>query len=354
MGPERLSWLGRWIARAALAGALGALLVGCGGGGRSSPRAAASALPGPRHVQIVRAMTTPERRALVARFRERNPGERGRTWAVNDDALGPSVMVVDPFARFLRRARLERVAATGAPRSASSSPGVDADKAADVARAFVRRNADLFGIPHAVSAGLAERVREAEPGDHASPRAIWAVRLDAPFPTKGYEAFRELDNVADVEVFIDDDGEPSSFVNLSRVHPRLALDTAPLLARDDPRLLARLLDRTVFAVVDDGRADLGSRRELEQLRRIPLGKLRADEVRRIELVVHVSTGPELAWTTYRLAYFIEVAKVREPPADDPLGGAPQVFFFRYVVDADTGDVLEDARVPVTQSSLLLP
>jgi len=28
------------------------------------------------------------------------------------------------------------------------------------------------------------------------------------------------------------------------------------------------------------------------------------------------------------------------------GPAPRFYFFRWVVDADTGDVLEDARVPL--------
>jgi hypothetical protein len=80
-----------------------ALALGCGG---ANPSRAVVATPaaGSRHVQVVHAMTTPERRALVERLRARNPGA---TWTVNEDALASTLMVVDPFAGFVRRARRE-------------------------------------------------------------------------------------------------------------------------------------------------------------------------------------------------------------------------------------------------------
>lgn len=303
-------------------------------------------------------MKTADRRALVDRFRERNPAPpgSGSEWQVNEEALTLSLTVVDPFRGFLRRAKRG-----DAPRAVSTTGPIGEGDAAIAARAFVKKNADLLGLPIAVAVGLAEQVRQVEPGDHAAPRATWAVRLDAPFPSKGFEGFHEIDNVADILVFVDDDGEISSFVNVSRIHPRLTLDTKPGLAEDDGRVIAQLVGRTVFALIDDrGHApstSSTSSSSVRELRRVPLGKVTAQDVTHVQLVVHVSTGPQLAWLTYRLAYFIEVARpaaVVDPSLDDLITGPPSFFFFRYVVDADTGDVVEDARAPVTASATAFP
>ncbi|MBX3222820.1 MAG: hypothetical protein KF795_20065 [Labilithrix sp.] len=339
MGAERLSGFVRVVVAA-----LATATVGCGAtAGRARPVAGVTARP--RHVDVVHAMTTPARRALVDRLRDRNPAPLGSRWIVNEEALSGSLTVVDPFAGFLRRARREIT--VRAPREGGALSGA---AAAESARAFVKRNADLLGLPRHVVPALAERVRAVEPADHAPPRAAWAVRFDASFASKGYEAFKEIDNAADVEVFVDDDGEVSSFVNLSRIHPHLTIDTRPALSEDDPRLLAKLVGRRLFAL--DARALGGPPRPVRELPRIPLGQVRADDVTHVQLVIHVATGPALAWLTYRLAYFIEIAK---PVAlDDDLGGVdasgaaspPQFHFFRWVVDADTGDVLEDARPPI--------
>jgi hypothetical protein len=308
-----------------------------------------------RHVQFVHAMTTPERRALVDRLRERNPAAPPSQWTVNEEALASSITVVDPFAGFLRRAR--RGEAAGAARGGGPRLHVDA---ALVARAFVKKNADLLGLPRHVVPVLAEHVRSVEPRDHAGHRAAWAVRLDAPFASKGYEGFKEIDNAADIEVFVDDDGEVSSFVNLSRIHPHLTIDTKPALAQDDPRVLAKLVGRKVFALdaadADVGR-DLDELSDVRALRRIPLGEVQAEDLARMQLVIHVSTGPRLAWLTYRLAYFVEIAKPAPEDALDAAAAAseaPRYFFFRYVVDADSGEVLEDARAPLAVPVAVAP
>lgn len=344
MGSERLI---RLVARASLVVALAAApAVGCAPA--PPPAAGVASRDRPRHLEIIRAMKTPERRALVERFREQNPAPDGAAWVVNEEALGRSLTVVEPFAGFLRRARLERGAAPGEGRA------IEADEAAASARAFVAKNAELFGLPRPVALGLAEAVRRIEPRDHAGPRAAWAVRFDATFSSRGYEAFHELDNAADVEVFVDDDGAPSAVVNLSRVHPQLTIDTRPRLGREDPQLFAHLVGRTLFALVDDGHSDLDLQRHLRALRRIPLGSLRREDIQRTQLVIHASAGPELAWLTYRLGYFVEVAK-RAPPRPGPADAEPpgsergeraEHYFFRYVIDADTGEVVEDARAPV--------
>jgi hypothetical protein len=108
----------------------------------------------------------------------------------------------------------------------------------------------------------------------------------------------------------------------------------------------------VFALVDEGG---DGARDVRELRRIPLAPIRASDVVRVQLVIHVSTGPQLVWFAYRRAYFVEVG-VSEPDAE-PTGApdekrvpGPNVYFFRYVVDADNGDVLEDARAPVVTGS----
>ena len=202
------------------------------------------------------------------------------------------------------------------------------EQATAAARTFVRKNADLLGLPRHIVIGLAEHARAVHASDHANQRATFVVRFDGPFASKGYEGFKELDNVADIDVFVDDDGEVSSFVNISRIHPRLMIDTRAALPQSD-RLVARLIGRKVFALALDPDAPVV---DVRTLGRIPLGDVQADDVKHMQLVIHAAPGPKLAWMTYRLAYFVEVTK-------------PDVFFFRYIVDADTGEVLEDSRVP---------
>ncbi|HVJ89842.1 MAG TPA: hypothetical protein VM580_08555 [Labilithrix sp.] len=283
-------------------------------------------------------MTTPRRRMLVEQLSERNPAPERSRWTVNEEALARSITVVDPFAEFLRRARRARRA-----KPAHGGVPVSEAQASESARRFVKRNADLLGLPRHVVPGLSERARVVAPNDHAD--AVWAVRFEAAFASKGYEAFKEVDNVADIEVFVADDGEVSSFVNLSRVHPHLTIDTKPALPQDDPRVIGKLVGRRVFAIVSAAETELD---RLGELRRIPLGEVRQEDVTRTQLIIHVSTGPELAWATYRLGYSVEVAKPVPAlaAAEGVHGDVPAYFFFHYVVDADTGDVLEDARAPL--------
>ena len=346
MGPERLSFLFRLCALL-----LAAATASCGGSRAHAPAPLAATAAHPRHLQIIHAMTTPQRLALVERLRERNPAPPASRWTVNEEALTRSITVVDPFAGFIRRAR--RGAAERPPRPGGAIPDAEA---ASAAREFVKKNADLLGLPRHVVPGLAELVREVKPHDHALPRATWAVRFDASFATKGYDGFDELDNHADVEVFVDDDGEVSSFVNLSRVHPHLTIDTKPSLAADDARLVAKLVGRRVFAL-DAAEPGLEALRDAREARRIPLGEVQPGDVTRMQLVIHVATGPQLAWLTYRLAYLVEIAKPVPPSVigDEPSAAVPpQYFFFRWVVDADTGDVLEDARAPLSGPAASAP
>jgi hypothetical protein len=194
-----------------------------------------------------------------------------------------------------------------------------------------------------VALGLGEQASAIEAADRArttgAPRASrFRVRFDAAFPTKGYEAFRELDNTIDVEVFLDGAGEVIAFVNLSKVHPHLALDTRPDLGPGDPRVVEKLLGRTLFALAGEPPGpDPLAPDDARELRRLPLGPIQPEDVERVAPVILASVGPRFAWVAYRLAYAVDVAKPAAPG---------RFFFFRYVVDADTGDVLEDARAPI--------
>ena len=268
------------------------------------------------HAQVVRAMPTAARRLLVQRFRERN----GTEWGVNEDALDRSLTVVDPFRGFLRRVS----------RPDPGGTRVSAEDARSLAFGFVKANADLLGLSASSVLGLQEDVRTVLPP--------WLIHFDGRFSVKGYEGFHELDTTVDIDVVVN--GGVIAVINRSLVHPRLVLDLHPALDRDE-RVVHRLVGRRVFALRDEPTVDERSRT------RIPLGEIHAEDVTNVALVIHVSTGPQLAWLVYRLAYAVELAR--------PTPGAEVVpvpvenagfYFFRYVVDADTGEVVEDSKAPI--------
>jgi hypothetical protein len=255
-------------------------------------------------VQIVHAMKTPARAAIAARFRDRN----GSEWAV-----GPAE--IDPFRGFVRAARRE------AERENPDAPSL--------AFAFVRANADLLGLLPSQIVALDERtMREGN-------RAI--VHYSGTFPMRGYESQRTLDTVVDLDVLVE--GRVTGVANRSVVHPRLAIDLHPALTNDDPRVVAKLVGRRVFALPNDPFL------EERQRTQIPLGEIKSEDTTRVDLVVHVSPGPSLAWMTYRLAYAVDMARP-VPPGDQPLLSPGSFYFFRFIVDADTGDLVEDSKVPI--------
>lgn len=328
-------------------------LVGCG-----VATAPPSVQRSPIHMQVIRAMTTGERRQLILRLRERNLTCADGDWVVNEEALDSSLTVVDPFAGFLRRAHHVRANQPGGPAISDAS-------AITKAREFVDRNADLLGIPRSVIPTLAERLRAHEPNDHVSADSR-IVRFDAELPVKGFEGFyqvggasalEEMTHRIELDVIVDVSGWVEGFVNLSRIQPHVMLDKKPRLAADDRRLLQMIEGRPLFVLV--GAEAPPTLEGMRELQRIQLGALSPNDVTRVQLVIQVSAGPKLAWLTYRLAYLIDVAK-EVPPALAFLRRAPQpswltgptpgFFFFRYVVDADSGDVLEDARPPLVKVS----
>ena len=179
-------------------------------------------------------------------FVERNPG-----WSVNDAALG-SVTVVDQFACFLRRAR-------AAPHSAASTAALERIGAEDAALAarWLREKATPTSSAFLITSRCRSSITSAPSRPktrtrHRAPSMPFASRLKT-FSMKGYEAFHEVENEADVDVFIDDDGTPSGVANVSKIHPRLAIEHAgPALAEDDARLCrGNVLGRRVFALGDD-------------------------------------------------------------------------------------------------------
>lgn len=261
----------------------------------------------PRHVQFVRALGTGERQELVRRFRERN----GPTWSLDEE--------IDPFLGFVRNAKNAAAKSNVAAAAPLSEAG-----AALAARAFVKKNADLLGVPPSILLSLADTTRRASSTDSL-------VRLEATFPTKGYQGFAELDNEIAIDLIVEDDGTIASFVNASELHPRLQIDTKPGLPEDDPHLYDKLLGRRLFASTDDGAGDV----------RIELGVVERDDVIGAKLVIAMVPGPMLAYITYRLAWLVSVAKA--PPRDMPaLAG---FYFFNWLVDTDSADVVRDTPVP---------
>ena len=77
---------------------------------------------------------------------------------------------------------------------------------------------------------------------------------------------------------------------------------------------------------------------MRELHRAPLGRVEDADVRHVRLTIHVSPGPRGAYVSYTLAYAVDVRR------DQPT--------FASSSTADTGDLLEDAVVPVIPASPL--
>lgn len=308
----------------ALAASIALAATGCGAANDAAPPAVATARA--RHVQFVPALKSAERLALVSRLQERN----GPEWRVDRDALlangrPEATAVIDPYVGFLRRARSE------SQRPPTGAPVVE-EAALQAARAFVRRNADLLGVPQSMVLALLASARPVALSDDASPRAAWIVRLEGTYPTRGYESFDELTNEIAIDLVIDDDGLASRFVNLSRVHPRLAIDRRPGLLENDWRVYEHVVGRRVFALAEDGH-------------RIELGDIDRESLLEPKLSVQIVPGPLGAWMTYRLTWLVTASRL-----------APQgvgFYFFFYLVDTDTGEVVRDSPAP-TQLVTELP
>jgi hypothetical protein len=278
------------------------------------PSRVASTLPGARgpHVQIVRAMPTGERVALVERFRERNG-----PWTITLGA-GGAPDDVDPIRRVVRRAKRDSVG------PAPATPLTEETAIAEAA-AFLGRNAEFLGFSPNDVAALDLVAGPAKTTAYGA----WVVHARGHTPMRGYEGFDALTSAIDVLVYLGDDGASRYFVNLSHVHPHLSIDTGPLLGPDDTRLLKNVIGHPIFVVVDDPNRPNARVREL---RRVPLGVVADADVRKIRLTVHASPGPRFAYVSYALAYAVDVVKEHNP--------------FRFIVDADTGALIEDTVVPI--------
>ena len=224
---------------------------------------------------------------------------------------------MDPIRGVVRRAKRD------APEEAATATLTDSSVIAEVA-AFLAKNADLLGF----SANDVPALDLVAGPAKTSAYGAWVVHARGTSLMRGYEGFDAVASAIDVLVYVGEDGRARYFVNLSTVHPRLGLDTAPLLGPDDPRLLENVLGRPVFVVVDDPSRPNARVREL---RRVPLGNVVDADVRKIRLTIHVSPGPRLAYVSYSLAHAIDVVKEHH--------------VFRFIVDADAGALIEDAVVP---------
>lgn len=282
------------------------------------PRASAAA---PRvhgkHLEIVRALPTGARVALVERFRARNG-----PWTITLGE-GGAPDDVDPIRGVVRRATRQAGASV-----AVTTPTTEESAIAEAAT-FLGKNADLLGFSANDVAALDLVAGPAKTTTYGA----WVVHATGNSPMRGYEGFAAVTSTIDVLVYIGEDGAAQYFVNLSRVHGRLSIDTSPLLGPDDKRLLTNVVGRPVFVVVDDPSRPNARVREL---RRVPLGTVVDGDVRAVRLTIHVSPGPRFAYVSYGLAYAVDVVRHSTP--------------FRFIVDADTGAPLEDVEVPIVPAT----
>jgi hypothetical protein len=301
----------------------GAVALGQGEGSRVSLGAATGSHGA--HMQIVRAMPSAERAALVERFRARN----GPSWTVMLGA-GGAPDDVEPIRGILRRAKREGTSAGAFSDGVRAADVVVTEESAVAeAGAFLAKNAEFFGFATSDVPALDLVAGPAKTSRYGA----WVVHARGRTPMLGYEGFESLTSMIDVLVYIGDDGTTRYFVNLSRIHPHLLLDTRAGLGPDDKRLLTNVLGRPLFVVVDDPNRPNARVREL---RRVSVGTVVGADVRAIRLTIYPSPGPRGVYMSYRLAYAIDVTKERNP--------------FRFVVDADTGDLLDDAVVPVVPAT----
>ena len=274
------------------------------------------------HVQFIRALPMAERVALVQRFKARN----GAEWSITLGG-GGAPDDVDAIRGVVRRAKREGDASADA--GAGADADANAERAIRSAMAFVIKNAEFLGLAPADVATLDVTAAPAKTPVYGA----WVAVFGGHMPMRGYEGFEAVASTINLAVYLGDDGAVRYFVNFSHVNPRLVLDTHALLGPDDKRLMRYVLDREMFVVFDDPRRPNARVREL---RRLSLGRVEGADVRAVRLTIHVSPGPRDAYVSYTLAYAIDV---RREGSD-----------FRFIVDADTGDLLEDAVVPVLPSS----
>lgn len=280
------------------------------------------------HVQFIRAMPMAERVALVERFKAKN----GSDWAITLGA-GGAPDDVDAIRGVVRRAKRD-VPADGAAASVDfdawgTTDPAEQERAITEAISFVTRNAEFFGLSPADVPVLDVAAGRPKTRTYGS----WVVILAGRLPMRGYEGFEALTAHVDVAVYVGDDGKTRYFINLSRIHPRLVLDTHAGLGPDDERVKRLVLGRELFVVFDDPRRPNARVRELE---RRSIGRVEETDVRSVRLTVFVSPGPRGSYVSYTLAYAVDVRR----EGND----------FRFIVDADTGDLLDDAVVPVVPSS----
>jgi hypothetical protein len=281
------------------------------------------------HVQFVRAMPMTERLALVERWKARN----GADWSITLGA-GGAPDDVDAIRGVVRRAKREGVRPDPEDPAAQEWGNADPDardRAMTEALAFLTKNADFFGLSPADVPALDVAAGRPKTKMYGS----WVVIAAGRIPMRGYEGFEAVASNIDIAVYVGDDGAPRYFINLSRVHPRLVLDTAAVLGPDDKRLMRFVVGRELFVVFDDPRRPNARVREL---RRASVGRVDDADVRAVRLTIHVSPGPRGAYVSYWLAYAVDVRREGHD--------------FRFIVDADTGDLLEDAVVPVVPPSPL--
>ncbi len=297
---------------------------------------------GRRHVVIVRVVTTGARRATFDELARRNPGSPSWVWE------GPEQ--VDDFAGHLRRARrdLPRRPGRGTPEEEARAAALSVEALDALMTGFLQANGDLLGIPTRELPKLQIDVDDFHHhGALQFEPASRRVRAHGTIPMRGFLAFPELASHVSIVAAFDGDGRVLGFEQESEIHPRINLTVDPLLGPDDPRVLAKVIGRRLFALVPSGKAPDEPTRTRASTR-LELGKVLAEDVRAVRPDIHIAAGPLGSYRSYRLVYRVDVAKAR-PPTSFPSPGPGGFFFFTWRVDPDTGDVVEDPQVPIASA-----
>lgn len=293
---------------------------------------------------MIRVVTTGARRAAFDELARRNPGSPPWLWQ------GPEQ--VDDFAGYLKRATRDvaKRAHRGAPEEEARAAALSVESLDASMTKFLETNGELLGVPVRDLPKLQIDVDDFHHhGQLQFEPASRRVHAHGTIPMRGFLAFPQLASHVSIVAAFDGDGRVLAFEQESEIHPRVALTVDPVLRPDDPRVVAKVVGRRLFALVESGPAPEEPWKTRARTR-LELGKVLPEDIRAVRPDIHVTTGPLGSYRSYRLVYRVEVAKPR-PPTSFPSPGPGGFFFFTWRVDPDTGDVVEDPQVPIANGDV---
>jgi hypothetical protein len=195
---------------------------------------AASGLPGPNVAAqtqdgapfvLIPRISSDQEEAIVRAFVERNPTV---PW-VRD------LLLLDPWSGWVSRAV--------APPPESPTGPTDADAAKSVAADFLRRNADLLGIPEAVIPGLTiEHFADGGPGE----TGMVQITSSAPISYPGYTSLGDFGYLVDLQLSVAGSTVITAINNTNRLPDFAPLKTVPSVEPDAPTIVDQLVGKELF------------------------------------------------------------------------------------------------------------